>query len=99
MSSSFKGILAARGAHVHEFRHEDFDVSRLGTLKILASTDRLLERIHSRALREVRRKKIQWMGENNSAIAKLLDRFFESAFPLVFADDETPKYPSPMRAA
>ena len=98
MAASFKPMLAARGAHVHEFRHDDFDVSRLGTLNLLASTEPLIALFHRKALRDVRRNKLQWIRDNNHAVAELLDRFFARLFPLVFADDGSPKYPTPMRA-
>jgi hypothetical protein len=98
MTASFKPMLAARGAHVHRLRHDDFDVSRLGTLKLIASTDSLIAHFHRKAIREVSRKKRQWLRDNNSAVTELLDRFFGAAFSLVFADDCSPKYPAPMSA-
>jgi hypothetical protein len=98
MKASFKTMLAARGAHVHEVRHDDFDVSRLGTLKLIASTDPLIANVHRKAIREVSRKKRQWMRDNNRKVTELLDRFFGVAYPLVFADDGSPKYPAPTSA-
>jgi hypothetical protein len=98
MKASFKTMLAARGAHVHEFRHDDFDVSRLGTLKLIASGDPLIAHFHRKAIREVSRKKRQWLRDNNSQVTELLDRFFGAAFSLVFTDDGSPKYPAPIHA-
>jgi len=98
IAASFKGMLSVRGAHVHEFRHDDFDVSRLSTLKLLAA-DPLLERVHRAALRDVRRKKTEWMRTNNEKIGELLDRFFTILHELVFDAASKPRFPSPLRSA
>jgi hypothetical protein len=98
VSVAFKPMLGVRGAHVHEFRYDDFDVSRLGTLRILGPTDRSLARIHKDALRKVRRKKVQWMVANNRGVQELLDWYFDALFDLVFDEAGVPKYPVAAKA-
>ena len=90
-------ILSVRGAHIHEERHDDFDMQRLSTLRILAPNDEAFSTIHRRALREGRQKKVRWMAQNNAEIRKLLDHYFAGIYSVVFDGAGTPRYPTAPR--
>jgi hypothetical protein len=82
---------------IHEFRHDDFGVSRLSTLRLLAGTDEMLRALHDHGLRNVRRKKIKWMKVNNANIQAVLDTYFDAVYRLVFDGKGHPRYPVAVR--
>jgi hypothetical protein len=92
-------VITVRGAHVHETRYNDFELSRLGTLSILAPGDHRFERIRRAALRDVRRTKVQWLQQRNSEVQKLLDVFFDQLHPIVFVRKGKLRYPGTPRPA
>jgi hypothetical protein len=86
LSETLKPIIGVRGAHVHQSRHDDFDVSRLSTLRLLTSTNSQFARIYATARRDVRRRKVKWVALNNANIQTFVDAYFDGVYPIVFND-------------
>jgi hypothetical protein len=97
MDAGFKGLVVARGEHVHRSRHEDDDLRRLNTLHLIAGSDPGLNWIRDGAFRDIKRKKIEWMTRNNRALREGLNVFCSELQPLLFNADESPRYPQPAR--
>ena len=98
---ALENVVKVRGSHVHVARAYDKNIARLGTMTLLTKgSDKSFKLAIEVLLRDEARKiRKQWkskVADNNTAIEKLLDAYFEALHPLIFEDDGAIKYPSRM---
>ena len=96
---ALENVVKVRGSHVHITRAYDKNIARLGTMTLLTKgSDKAFKLAIQVLLRDEARKiRKQWkrkVTDNNTAIEKLLDAYFEALHPLIFEDDGAIKYPS-----
>jgi len=84
--ATFEGIVQTRGASVHQTRHKDDDVSRLGTLDLLVNHGRAsdLQGFYAVESARIRRKWQSTVHNNNREIKRLLNVYFSALHPYVF---------------
>jgi hypothetical protein len=96
VSEVLSPVVVARGAHVHEQRHRDFEMDRLATLRILSekSDEPMFRSIRKEALRGIRKAKTQWMTAINKDITDAIDIYFAALHGVVFDGDDSPRFPT-----
>jgi len=77
-------VVLTRGAHVHERRFDDYDLSRLTLFKIMSSESDAFAMEYEEVYRQVRRTKRLWIETTNKSIEKLLDVYFGILKTLLF---------------
>jgi hypothetical protein len=99
---ALENVVKVRGSHVHVTRAYDKSIDRLGTMTLLTNSSDIAFKstIHVLLRDEARRIRKQWrrkVTDNNTAIGKLLDTYFEALQPLVFENDGAMKYPNRLK--
>ena len=94
-----QGIVTLRSSHVHQSRVWDESIDRLGAMELLMHAG---ETEFARALRsyyrlEYSKTRKRWrttLKENNAAVSRLLDVYFDALYDYCFDSNSAPKYPS-----
>lgn len=81
---ALSNIVSTRGAHVHERRYDDYDLSRLTLFNILSSESDYYAIEYEKIYRQVRRLKRLWIETTNKSIEQLLDTCFGKLKILLF---------------
>jgi hypothetical protein len=89
VNKSLSGVIGVRSRHVHEVRFSDSEIDRLATLALLSHNSNvdfanLMKGYYREVHRGVRRRWRTKIEENNKAIRKLLDIFFDVLYPILF---------------
>jgi hypothetical protein len=92
VSDALKPYSVVRGAHVHELRYSDQELSRLATLDLLSRSDdelgRFMKRIYLGGYRTTRKKWAEKIQKDSVAIKKLLDFYFGQLKKAIFQDNQ-----------
>jgi hypothetical protein len=82
----FGQISAVRGSHVHQWRYDDEDLSRVDSLEDLVNLGKCAElRPYYRGeLHKLRRKWAEFISTTNGHTEKFMDRYFARLYPVVF---------------
>lgn len=86
---ALEGVIHTRGSHIHEARFKDNDIARLRGIGLLARSgkDELAKTMHIFYRIEHARIRKRWkdqIAENNKAVRKLLNLFFDALYVAVF---------------
>lgn len=81
---SLNGIVRARGFHVHHYRFDDDDFSRLTLLEILSEASDDYKCSYEVVYYAVRIAKRAWIEATNNSIEQLLDIYFRDLKKLLF---------------
>jgi len=87
-------VVQTRGAHVHEQRFDDYDISRLTLFKIMSSESDVYAMEYEKVYRQVRHAKRLWIEASNKAIEQLFDSYFGTLKTLLFDDKGNLKVPN-----
>ena len=97
VKESFLPITMVRGAHVHEARYSDSDLSRIQTWELLANyqdeASKWYEFYFKRYYKEVRKDWTARIKKNNESINTVFDLYFGNLYPIIFDDIGTIKFP------
>jgi hypothetical protein len=91
---AFASVVLTRGAHVHERRFDDFDLSRLTLFRIISSETDAGAAEYQEVYRQVRRTKRLWIETTNRSVEQLLDAYFNTLKTLVFDDNGNLRIPN-----
>lgn len=94
-----KGIVTLRSGHVHQSRIWDESIDRLGAMELLmhgAETGftQALKSYYRLEYPTIRKRWCTKLRENNKAVSRLLDVYFDALYDYCFDSNSTPKYPS-----
>lgn len=93
ITEPLEGILNTRGAHVHEYRIRNRDLSRLETMELLVSSgsddvSEKLEGYYKFSYRQIRKKWKKTFKNNNEQITELLSIYGENLLRILFGPDK-----------
>jgi hypothetical protein len=77
-------VVFTRGAHVHERRFGDYDLSKLILFKIMSSESDAYAMKYEEVYRQVRDTKRLWIEATNKSVEQLLDSYFGTLKTLLF---------------
>jgi len=90
----FGPISKSRGLHIHRYRYNDQDLSRLLILENLAPNEETFRRRYELVYKDVRRKKKEWIRQNNLSLRELLDIFFIPFRKFLFTEKGNFRFPT-----
>lgn len=88
---ALKNITRVRGAHVHKYRYDDEDFSRLETLELLCSKGGMKSELgtwYKLELNRIKKGKRKIIKDNNKKLDLLLDTIFNSLNKILFQQDK-----------
>lgn len=91
---SFAGLRRTRGAHVHEQRFDDFDLSRLVLFTTIGEDHDGFARQYEEVYRQVRHEKRLWIENTNQSVENLLEIHFNKLKLLLFDDKGNLRIPN-----
>jgi hypothetical protein len=101
VQKSLKGITDVRGKHIHSNRLKDENLDRLNTLELINHGPKripAMKYLYASVYRDTRKKFCLSIKQNNEAIKKILDEYFDVLYKVVTNDKRQIRYPELKKA-